>query len=753
MESFVNTLIGNALAATVLALVAVALGRTCRRPAVTHSLWLLVMLKLITPALVPISLPIAQLIKPTETHAAASTHVDREPAEALVNEAPQELGAMANRPLAAGPLSSEARALLAEIVPDRSVADGEPRSVDPSDEPTSMVISLTTRRSWERPLLALILSGALGFWSLAAVRIVRFQRELHGVPLASEEWQCRTAQLASQLGLARCPPLYLVPGRVPPMLWAIIGRPRLLLPVGLWSALSAEGRTSLLLHELAHLKRRDHWVRWLELIVAGLYWWHPVVWWARRALREAEEQCCDAWVVWAMPQRARTYAASLLAAIDFMSGAQTAPAVASAIGANGHVPCLKRRLRMIVRAKTPKGLSWAGRIAVLGMAALLLPLAPNWARANVVDQPPAEQQGITDISRSQHDLELAREQYRAAASAGQAESPSKRAKKPADKADQLLARLTQDDDKKGEIEEKARKTAEQFAEQIKDLLEKLGKELGPVGEEVRKALERAVGEVHESLTKEDFSGEEFGKALEKSVEEVRKAFEGGGPVDRQLREAIDRSRDEVQKALNRARETAQDQVEALRERSRDLRDKAEADRDRAKDEVERGAARDDEEPVNRQELETARREIRDLEAQLRRATRRLDEIQRRAARRSAAPRRDTAPRPEAPPQAPIAPRAEPVEPRPPREPVAPASPARPVPPGVRRGLPPARLGPGGVRRGPQADRDRRLQELEDTMKRLLKELENLKEEKKSSAEDRSSSPDARPARPGKLIVS
>ena len=80
------------------------------------------------------------------------------------------------------------------------------------------------------------------------------------------------------------------------MLWAIGGRPRLLVPSELWSATSLDERTSLLLHELAHLKRRDHWVRWLELIVGGLYWWHPAVWWGRRLLREAEEQCCDAWV-------------------------------------------------------------------------------------------------------------------------------------------------------------------------------------------------------------------------------------------------------------------------------------------------------------------------------------------------------------------------------------------------------------------------------------------------------------------------
>ena len=71
------------------------------------------------------------------------------------------------------------------------------------------------------------------------------------------------------------------------MLWAIGGRPRLLVPSQLWSTIGQEERTALLIHELAHLKRRDHWVRWLELIVAGLYWWNPAVWLIRRALREA----------------------------------------------------------------------------------------------------------------------------------------------------------------------------------------------------------------------------------------------------------------------------------------------------------------------------------------------------------------------------------------------------------------------------------------------------------------------------------
>ncbi len=41
---------------------------------------------------------------------------------------------------------------------------------------------------------------------------------------------------------------------------------------------------------------------------------------------------------------------------------------------------------IIVRARTPKGLSWAGRLAVLGTAALLLPLAPSWAQKSETEQ-------------------------------------------------------------------------------------------------------------------------------------------------------------------------------------------------------------------------------------------------------------------------------------------------------------------------------------------------------------------------------
>src|SRR5205823_2238744 len=41
--------------ATALALCAAVVGRFCKRPALTHGLWLLVLLKLVTPPLLPVS--------------------------------------------------------------------------------------------------------------------------------------------------------------------------------------------------------------------------------------------------------------------------------------------------------------------------------------------------------------------------------------------------------------------------------------------------------------------------------------------------------------------------------------------------------------------------------------------------------------------------------------------------------------------------------------------------------------------------
>ena len=169
------------------------------------------------------------------------------------------------------------------------------------------------------------------------------------------------------------------------MLWALGFSPRLLLPSELWPRLGTEQQDTLLAHELAHLRRGDHWVRRLELLVLGLYWWHPVVWWARRRLQEAEEECCDAVVVAVLPDAASAYASALVETVAFLSQSRAA-ALVGASGA-GQVPLLKRRLTMILTANPSRQPSRLAFWTVLALGALLLPLAPGAAWTEAPEKP------------------------------------------------------------------------------------------------------------------------------------------------------------------------------------------------------------------------------------------------------------------------------------------------------------------------------------------------------------------------------
>src|SRR5690606_32539621 len=121
-------------------------------------------------------------------------------------------------------------------------------------------------------------------------------------------------------------------------------------------------------------RRGDHAVRYLELLARGLYWWCPLVWWACRELHQAEEECCDAWGVWALPESPRAYADALLTTVDFLSRAR--PVLPPAASGLGRVYHLRRRLTMILRGGTSRKVSWAGLLTVLGLGLLLVPLSP-----------------------------------------------------------------------------------------------------------------------------------------------------------------------------------------------------------------------------------------------------------------------------------------------------------------------------------------------------------------------------------------
>jgi hypothetical protein len=139
---------------------------------------------------------------------------------------------------------------------------------------------------------------------------------------------------------------------LPPLVWSIGRRPRLILPSGLFARLGREAQATILAHELAHIRRGDHLVRILELAATTIFWWHPVVWWAIRQLHELEELCCDGRVLELVPDRPRTYAAALVDTLEFLSERPRTPVpLPTAIDSVGS---LSRRIHMLAQARTTR---------------------------------------------------------------------------------------------------------------------------------------------------------------------------------------------------------------------------------------------------------------------------------------------------------------------------------------------------------------------------------------------------------------
>ncbi len=170
--------------------------------------------------------------------------------------------------------------------------------------------------------------------------------------------------------------------RLSPLVWSPGVRPRLVLPAALFARMDVAAQEAIVAHELAHIRRRDHWVRLLELPITTLFWWHPVVWWACRVLRELEEHCCDGMVLDAVPHGGRAYATALVDTLDYLSERSMAlPRVAT--GANSLVS-LSRRIRMF-RNPAPVRPLTVGRLLVL-LAVAAVPRAVAFAART----PPAD---------------------------------------------------------------------------------------------------------------------------------------------------------------------------------------------------------------------------------------------------------------------------------------------------------------------------------------------------------------------------
>ena len=185
----------------------------------------------------------------------------------------------------------------------------------------------------------LILLGKLAQtgWSLIYVRRIRREK----VRPAPSDWSDRLRTLADALGLRR--PITLLESgliRVPMVIGYL--KPVILVPMGILAQLPQDQLEAVLLHELAHIRRRDYLVNLLQGLVEALLFFNPAIWWISSLIREERENCCDDIAI----RATRSKAQLIHALVAFQEYSLAAPAYAVAFpGRRNH---LLNRVKRIV---------------------------------------------------------------------------------------------------------------------------------------------------------------------------------------------------------------------------------------------------------------------------------------------------------------------------------------------------------------------------------------------------------------------
>jgi bla regulator protein BlaR1 len=165
--------------------------------------------------------------------------------------------------------------------------------------------------SWQLVLVWAWLCGSGVFVLIVVAGVLRFVRRQRPVATTPPRWIVEeVTTLAARMQIPS-PCLVDDPRATSPFVWSF-GRARLVLSSTALAAADRVERMTALAHELAHLRRRDHWFARRELLLATFLWWHPLFWLARLRMCEQTELACDAWALWALPEARFAYAGALI---------------------------------------------------------------------------------------------------------------------------------------------------------------------------------------------------------------------------------------------------------------------------------------------------------------------------------------------------------------------------------------------------------------------------------------------------------
>ena len=311
VDFLIQMTIGNVLVASALALVAWVVQTRIQSASLANLLWALVLIKLITPPL--FSIPVL------------------------------ECPSIANFDLQESPIAAERLPTsFALISPSGTTARENVREKDSTQSQSPIPFSDITSNA-----LSVWLCGSIVLMLVSSIRIIRFHVLLNQSSHVDEELSSGLSRnLANSVGVTHHPNIVVTSANIAPFVWWMDGQTVIVISEFAVRQLSKQDLRMVLTHEMAHIKRRDHWFRWLEWISLICFWWNPIMWWARTQLRISEEIACDDLVLTSTKLSAHQYANSLLNMAELMAESVVRPpVVASAINSGGS---LEKRLKIMI---------------------------------------------------------------------------------------------------------------------------------------------------------------------------------------------------------------------------------------------------------------------------------------------------------------------------------------------------------------------------------------------------------------------
>ncbi len=157
-----------------------------------------------------------------------------------------------------------------------------------------LVKTLTDYFSANEPLLVLIWFIIFLFKSVKMMACLVYNQQIRTrqVSEPSEFWVKTVAAFAEKSQIKKAVKL-LQSGYI--KMPVVVGhlKPIILIPAGILASLPAEQVEAILLHELAHIRRNDYFVNFLQNIAETVFFFNPGLLWISSILREERENCCD----------------------------------------------------------------------------------------------------------------------------------------------------------------------------------------------------------------------------------------------------------------------------------------------------------------------------------------------------------------------------------------------------------------------------------------------------------------------------